>query len=121
MRNCRARDTRSSMPIRRRTTKASFNMPVWGPMIPETRPGTTWGFDWATVAFVWDKVHVNRGFYTLSQCELCVAFKRGTHPAPAQGPQRPPTGSQRARSAWGEHANRRSWEPERERTASVAV
>ena len=44
--------------------------------------GKAWGFAWATVAFVWDKVRVNPGFYTLSQCELCLVFKRGAIPQP---------------------------------------
>ncbi len=44
--------------------------------------GRSWGFRWATVAFVWDKVRVNPGFYTLSQCELCLVFKRGRIPVP---------------------------------------
>ena len=35
-----------------------------------------WGFVWATVAFVWDKQRVNPGFYTMSQCELCLLGKR---------------------------------------------
>ena len=44
--------------------------------------GKAWGFQWATVAFVWDKMRVNPGFYTMSQCELCLVFKRGRIPAP---------------------------------------
>ena len=44
--------------------------------------GKAWGFRWATVAFVWDKERVNPGFYTMSQCELCLAFKRGRIPQP---------------------------------------
>ena len=44
--------------------------------------GRAWGFAWATVAFVWDKARVNPGFYTLSQCELCLVFKRGRIPQP---------------------------------------
>ena len=44
--------------------------------------GREWGFAWATVAFVWDKQRVNPGFYTMSQCELCLVFKRGRIPAP---------------------------------------
>lgn len=44
--------------------------------------GKAWGFSWATVAFVWNKERVNPGFYTLSQCELCLAFKRGKIPTP---------------------------------------
>lgn len=41
-----------------------------------------WGFQWATVAFVWDKLKVNPGFYTMSQCELCLVGKRGRIPRP---------------------------------------
>ena len=44
--------------------------------------GKAWGFQWATVAFVWDKQAVNPGFYTMSQCELCLVFKRGKIPQP---------------------------------------
>ena len=44
--------------------------------------GKAWGFAWATVAFVWDKMRVNPGFYTMSQCELCLVFKRGRIPSP---------------------------------------
>jgi N6-adenosine-specific RNA methylase IME4 len=42
----------------------------------------TWGFSWATVGFVWDKQRVNPGFYTMSQCELCLIGKRGRIPTP---------------------------------------
>ena len=44
--------------------------------------GKAWGFDWATVAFVWDKQSVNPGYYTMSQCEMCLVFKRGKIPTP---------------------------------------
>ena len=44
--------------------------------------GKSWGFSWATIAFVWDKVRVNPGFYTLSQVELCLVFKLGKIPNP---------------------------------------
>lgn len=44
--------------------------------------GKAWGFAWATVGFVWDKQRVNPGFYTMSQCELCLVFKRGKIPSP---------------------------------------
>ena len=40
----------------------------------------SWGFEYKTVAFVWDKQRTNYGFYTLSQCELCLAFKKGRIP-----------------------------------------
>ncbi len=41
-----------------------------------------WGFSWATVGFVWDKIRVNPGFYTMSQCELCLIGKKGKIPSP---------------------------------------
>jgi N6-adenosine-specific RNA methylase IME4 len=44
--------------------------------------GAAWGFDYKTVAFVWDKMVHNPGQYTLSNCELCLVFKRGRIPRP---------------------------------------
>jgi len=44
--------------------------------------GKAWGFQWATVAFVWDKQRPNPGSYTMSQCELCLVFRRGKIPQP---------------------------------------
>ena len=35
-----------------------------------------WGFEYKTVAFVWNKDKVNPGFYTMSSVELCVVAKR---------------------------------------------
>ena len=44
--------------------------------------GKAWGFEYKTVAFVWDKMSHNPGRYTLSNCELCLLFKRGRIPRP---------------------------------------
>ena len=44
--------------------------------------GAAWGFDYKTVAFVWDKQMHNPGRYTLSQTEFCLVFKRGRIPTP---------------------------------------
>lgn len=44
--------------------------------------GTAWGFEYKTVAFVWNKMNHNPGQYTLSYCELCLLFKRGRIPKP---------------------------------------
>ena len=45
--------------------------------------GKTWGFKFATVAFVWNKPNKKLpGFYTMSQCEFCLVFKRGKIPQP---------------------------------------
>ena len=42
----------------------------------------SWGFSWATIAFVWDKQKLNPGFYTMSQCEIVLLGKRGRIPQP---------------------------------------
>lgn len=44
--------------------------------------GSTWGFSYKTMAFVWDKMMHNPGRYTLSQTEFCLVFKKGKIPAP---------------------------------------
>lgn len=44
--------------------------------------GSAWGFDYKTVAFVWDKMIHNPGQYTLSQTEFCLVFKKGRIPKP---------------------------------------
>jgi len=44
--------------------------------------GKAWGFEYRTVAFVWNKGVHNPGKYTLSYCELCLLFKRGKIPTP---------------------------------------
>lgn len=53
---------------------------------PHLQQGITlmnsWGFNYATIAFVWDKQKTNPGFYTLSQCEICLVGKRGKIPKP---------------------------------------
>lgn len=35
----------------------------------------SWGLKYATVGFVWNKMKVNPGFYTMSQCEMCLIAK----------------------------------------------
>ena len=44
--------------------------------------GTAWGFEYKTVAFVWDKMVHNPGQYTLSNVEMVLVFKRGRIPKP---------------------------------------
>jgi N6-adenosine-specific RNA methylase IME4 len=44
--------------------------------------GKAWGFEYKTVAFVWDKMIHNPGRYTLSQTEMCLVFKKGRIPSP---------------------------------------
>jgi N6-adenosine-specific RNA methylase IME4 len=42
--------------------------------------GKSWGFEYKTVAFVWNKMKHNPGQYTMSYCELCLLFKKGKIP-----------------------------------------
>lgn len=44
--------------------------------------GEAWGFEYKTIAFVWDKMVHNPGRYTLSQTEFVLAFKHGKFPQP---------------------------------------
>ncbi|MDL2236775.1 modification methylase [Christensenellaceae bacterium OttesenSCG-928-K19] len=44
--------------------------------------GEAWGFEYKTVAFVWDKMMHNPGRYTLSQTEFCLVLKKGKIPTP---------------------------------------
>ena len=44
--------------------------------------GTSWGFKYKTIGFVWDKMNHNPGQYTLSNCEVCLIFKKGKIPRP---------------------------------------
>ena len=66
--------------------------------------GKAWGFAWATVAFVWDKQKPNPGFYTMSECELCLVFKRGKIPLPR--------GARNIRQLVSERRSRHSQKPE---------
>jgi N6-adenosine-specific RNA methylase IME4 len=44
--------------------------------------GQAWGFEFKTIAFIWDKMVHNPGQYTLSQTEQCLVFKKGRIPRP---------------------------------------
>jgi N6-adenosine-specific RNA methylase IME4 len=56
---------------------------VVSPMLPDALDVMgAWGFEYATVGFVWYKHKANPGHYTLSECELCLIGKRGRIPEP---------------------------------------
>jgi len=38
--------------------------------------GHKWGFNYSTIAFVWHKQNTNMGHYSMSECEVCLVFKR---------------------------------------------
>ena len=53
------------------------------PMLTDAiRVGEAWGFQYKTIAFVWDKQNPVIGYYTMSQCEMCLVFKKGKIPQP---------------------------------------
>lgn len=48
-----------------------------GPMLANAvKVAEAWGFKYGQVAFVWDKMKILPGNYTLTQCEFVVVFKR---------------------------------------------
>ena len=42
----------------------------------------SWGFKYATIAFIWHKQRANPGHYTMSECEICLVGKKGKIPTP---------------------------------------
>ncbi|MBO5230488.1 MAG: modification methylase [Clostridia bacterium] len=66
--------------------------------------GESWGFEYKTVAFVWDKQVHNPGRYTLSQTEFVLAFKKGKFPTPR--------GARNIRQFISEHRGKHSEKPE---------
>lgn len=44
--------------------------------------GNARGLKYATIAFVWNKVRPNPGYYTMSQCEYVLVWKNGKIPQP---------------------------------------
>ena len=66
-------------------TRQNSLMFMWvvSPMLKEgISLGESLGFEYRTVAFVWEKGRTNAGFYTQSSVELCLVFKRGNIPHP---------------------------------------
>jgi len=44
--------------------------------------GNSWGFKYKTIAFIWNKERPNPGYYTMSECEICLVFCKGSIPKP---------------------------------------
>lgn len=65
---------------------------------------SAWGYSYKTIAFIWDKQKTNPGYYTLSQCEICLVGKRGTIPKER--------GSRKERQFISEMRGRHSAKPE---------
>ena len=43
---------------------------------------SSWGFEYSTVAFVWEKMRVNPGYYTMSSTEFVLVGRKGNIPKP---------------------------------------
>lgn len=74
----------SALPVARCAADDSLLF-LWAtsPELPAAlKAGEAWGFRYITVGFVWDKHLPVVGNYTMSQCELCLVFRRGRIPQP---------------------------------------
>ena len=65
--------------------------------------GESWGFEYKTIAFVWYKQIHNPGFYTMSECEIVLVFKKGNIPQPR--------GLRNIRQFWAENRTKHSQKP----------
>ena len=63
-----------------------------------------WGFEYKTMGFVWDKMNINPGFYTMSRYEFCIIGKSGRIPRPR--------GARNIRQHLSEKRTRHSAKPE---------
>jgi N6-adenosine-specific RNA methylase IME4 len=44
--------------------------------------GEAWQFEYSTIGFIWHKQKTNPSSYTMSECEICLIFKKGKIPKP---------------------------------------
>ena len=51
-------------------------------LVEAIKVGEAWGFKYSTIAFIWHKQRKLVGNYTLSECEICLVFKKGKIPKP---------------------------------------
>lgn len=59
-----------------------FMWTTWPHLDQAISLGTGWGFKYVHTPFVWNKMKVNPGFYTMTQTEPVLCFKRGKIPQP---------------------------------------
>lgn len=87
---------------------------ITSPDLPKAfRVGEAWGFKYITLAFAWDKQKPIIGRYTMSQCELCLLFKRGRIPQPR--------GARNVRQFLSERSTRHSAKPDEVRKRIEAM
>lgn len=59
-----------------------FMWSSWPHLDQAIRLGQGWGFRYVHTPFVWDKCATNPGFYTLTETEPVLCFKKGSIPQP---------------------------------------
>lgn len=59
-----------------------FMWTTWPHLDQAIQLGTGWGFRYVHTPFVWHKMKTNPGFYTMTQTEPVLCFKRGRIPQP---------------------------------------
>jgi N6-adenosine-specific RNA methylase IME4 len=59
-----------------------FMWATWPHLDQAITLGHGWGFRYVHTPFVWDKVRLNPGYYTMTQTEPVLCFKRGKIPRP---------------------------------------
>ena len=66
------------LPVNELTNKDSLiYMWVTNPFVSEGIDlAREWGFQFRTIAFIWDKQSYTPGFYTGASCEVCLVFKK---------------------------------------------
>jgi len=72
------------LPVSDISTSSASLLFMWvvSPELPKCiEVGEAWGFKYVTVGFVWYKERANVGNYTMSQCELCLIFRKGKIPS----------------------------------------
>lgn len=59
-----------------------FMWTTWPHLDQAITLGQGWGFKYVHTPFIWDKCATNPGFYTLTETEPVLCFKRGSIPQP---------------------------------------
>jgi N6-adenosine-specific RNA methylase IME4 len=59
-----------------------FMWATWPHLDQAIKLGTAWGFRYVHTPFVWNKFRLNTGYYTMTQTEPVLCFKKGKIPRP---------------------------------------
>ena len=81
---CMSIDEVASLPVQQISNENCLLF-LWAvsPQLPSAlQVGQSWGFQYITVGFCWDKQRALPGRYTMSVVELCLIFRKGKIPQP---------------------------------------